>query len=204
MEKNIIDNQSQNNFYSNILFVSDLPKETKNQDLENLFNNYHFIQASLNNSKENRIWAQVILENEEWATKARHELNGFFLVPQSANSDKSKGKPIRICKYESKYVFNNNENNNNINIDNKRNLLVTNLDSKMTQMEFYNIFIQYGDISSGKIEFDEDGRSRGFGYIYYYDESSAEEAKKNLNNKEFYGKRIQIVNLIPGKVKKKK
>ena len=203
MEKNIIDNQSQNNFYSNILFVSDLPKETKNQDLENLFNNYHFIQASLNNSKENRIWAQVILENEEWATKARHELNGFFLVPQSANSDKSKGKPIRICKYESKYVFNNNENNNNINIDNKRNLLVTNLDSKMTQMEFYNIFIQYGDISSGKIEFDEDGRSRGFGYIYYYDESSAEEAKKKLNNKEFYGKRIQIVNLIPGKVKKK-
>ena len=198
MENNLLDKKSQN-FYSNILFVSDLPKETKNQDLENIFNNYHFLQTSLNNSKSNKIYAQVILENDEWATKARHELNGYFLIPKSANNDKSKGKPIRICKYESRYTFNNKENNNN---DNKRNLLVTNLDIKMTQMEFYNIFLKYGDISSGKIEFDENGVSRGFGYIYYYDESSAEEAKANLNNKEFYGKNIKIVNLIHGKVKK--
>ena len=123
----------------------------------------------------NRIWAQVILENEKWATKARQELNGFFLIPKTANDDKSKGKPIRICKYESKYSPNNNLNNKNI--DSKRNLLVTNLDAKMTQMEFYNIFIKYGDISSGKIEYDENGISKGYGYIYYYDESSAEKAK---------------------------
>ena len=194
MDKNLKENQ---NLFPNVLFVSELPKETKEEDLENLFKNYHFLKASLNNSKMNKIWAQVILENEEWATKARQELNGFFLIPRSANNDKSKGKPIRICKYESKYSPNNNKN-----IDSKRNLLVTNLDTKMTQMEFYNIFIKYGDISSGKIEYDENGISKGYGYIYYYDESSAEKAKENLNNKEFYGKNIRVVNLIPGKFKK--
>ena len=35
----------------------------------------------------------------------------------------------------------------------------------MTQKEFYNIFLQYGDIVSGKIEYDESGISKGFGYI---------------------------------------
>ena len=200
MDKNNTDNSGKN-FYSNILFVSDLPQGTKNQDLENLFYKYKFIQASLNNSKSNKIWAQVILESEYWATKARHELNGFFLVPKSDNNDKSKGKPIRICKYESNYIFND-DHNNYKNIDYKRNLLIKNLDKKMSQMEFYNIFLKYGDISSGKIEYDQNGVSKGFGYIYYYDENSAEKKKNELNEKEFYGKKIKIVNLIPGKIKK--
>ena len=57
----------------------------------------------------NNIYAEVILENEEYADKARHELNGYILIPEDAKNDKSKGKPIRICKYESK--FNNNYKN---------------------------------------------------------------------------------------------
>ena len=91
------------NSYSNILFVSDLPNGTTQQDLEILFNDYQYIRAFLNNSKINKIWAQVILENEIWANKAHHELNGIFLIPLSANNDTSKGRPIRICKYELKY-----------------------------------------------------------------------------------------------------
>ena len=195
------DENSNNNIYSNILFVADLPNETINKDLETLFNKYQFVQASLKNSKSNKIWAQVILENENWATKARHELNGYFLIPNSANNDKSKGKAIRICKYESKYILNNNEKTLK-NIDFQRNLLIKNLDAKMSQSEFYNIFLKYGDISSGKIEYDKNGISKGFGYIYYYDIESAEKAKNDLNNKEFYGKKVQIVNLIPSKTKK--
>ena len=71
----------------------------------------------------------------------------------------------------------------------------------MSQMEFYNIFLKYGDISSGKIEYDENGISKGFGYIYYFDKESAKKAKNELNNKEYYGKKIQIVNLIPSEDK---
>lgn len=80
------------------------------------------------------------------------------------------GKPIRICKYESK------GSNKQTNI--KQSLLVKNIDINMTQKEFYNEFLKYGDIVSGKIEYDENGISKGFGYIYYYTEESAEEAKK--------------------------
>ena len=179
--------------YANVLYVSDLPKETTSEDLKILFKDYHFQFATLNNYKNNKTWAQVYLENKDWATQARHELNGYSLKPLNCGNN-TKWKPIRICKYEGKSI------NKQKNI--KQSLLVKNIDINMTQKEFYKIFLEYGDIVSGKIEYDENGISKGFGYIYYYNEESAEEAKKNLNGKSYFGKKIEIVNLIPGKKNK--
>ena len=192
MEKNSEPNVKINSedIYSNVIFVSDLPNETTYEDLQIIFKDYHFVYASLNNFKNNLSWAQVHLENKEFADKARHELNGYILKPKNCE-DSSKIKPIRICKYEGKSA------NKQTNI--KQSLLVKNIDINMTQKEFYNIFLEYGDIVSGKIEYDENGISKGFGYIYYFTEESAEEAKKNLNGKSFFGKNIEIVNLIPTK-----
>ena len=179
--------------YSNVLYVADLPNETTIDDLQKLFEDYHFHYASLNNFKLNQIYAQVYLENKEWATKARHELNGVILKPMNGANSIKEGKPIRICKYQAKGQ------NKQTNI--KQSLLVKNIDSQMSQKEFYEKFLEYGDIVSGKIEYDENGISKGFGYIYYYTEESAENAKNNLNGKFFYGKALDIVNLIPGKKK---
>ena len=188
------DNRKENeDFDSNILYVADLPIETTNEDLSKLFKDYHFQFATLNNIKNNIIWAKAHFENKEWATKARHEFNGYILKPiNSTNITQS--RPIRICKYEGKGT----QKSKNM----KQNLLVKNLDINMTQKELYKIFLEYGDISSGKIEYDENGISKGFGYIYYFTEESAEEAKKNLNGKTFFGKPMEVVNLIPGKKNK--
>ena len=180
--------------YSTSLYVADLPKETTIEDLQKIFQSYHFLTASLNNIKNNQTWAQVYFETKEWATKARHELNGFILKPMNGANSIKEGKPIRICKYEGK-VHNK---QNNI----KQSLLVKNISDKMTQSEFYKLFLKYGDIVSAKIEYDENGISKGFGYIYYYKEDSAEDAKKNLNGNIFYNKSLEIVNLIPGKKNK--
>ena len=177
--------------YSNVLYVADLPNETTNDDLQKMFQDYHFHFASLNNFKHNQVWAQVYLENKEWANKARHELNGYILKPMNGANSMKEGKPVRICKYEGKGQ------NKQTNI--KQSLLVKNIDNQMSQKEFYKIFLEYGDIVSGKIEYDENGESKGFGYIYYYTEESAENAKKNLNGKFYYSKALEIVNLIPGK-----
>ena len=190
-EKNL--DKETESIYSSILYVADLPSETTNEDLSNLFQDYNFQFANLNNSKNNMAWAQVHLKNSYWANKARHELNGYVLKP-SNSSNIALYKPIRICKYEGRGP------NKEKNI--KQSLLVKNIDINMTQKEFYNIFLEYGDIVSGKIEYDEKGVSKGFGYIYYYTEESAENAKKNLNGKSFFGKALEIVNLIPGKKNK--
>ena len=191
VEKN---NKKENeDIYSNILYVADLPRETTNEDLSKLFKDYHFQFANLNNFKNNMTWAKAHFESKEWATKARHEFNGYILKPiNSTNITQS--RPIRICKYEEK--------SSQMAKNMKQNLLVKNLDINMTQKEFYKLFLEYGDVSSGKIEYDENGISKGFGYIYYFNEESAEEAKKNLNGKEFFGKAMEVVNLIPGKKNK--
>ena len=177
--------------YSNVLYVADLPNETTNDDIQKMFKDYHFHYASLNNFKHNQVWAQVYLESKEWADKARHELNGYILKPMNGANSMKEGKPVRICKYEGKGQI------RQTNI--KQSLLIKNIDGQMGQKEFYKLFLEYGDIVSGKIEYDENGDSKGFGYIYYYSEEAAENAKKYLNGKYYYGKALEIVNLIPGK-----
>ena len=172
---------------SNILFVADLPKDTTYDDLSNFFKNYHFQFATLNNSKVSNIWAQVYFEDDIWAKKARHELNGEILKPELSKN--VKGKPIRICNYEGRGGGHKEKKIN-------QSLLVKNIDTSITQKEFYNIFLKYGDIESAKLEYDENGVSKGYGYIYYSNEKEAEEAKKNLNGKEIKGKQLNIVNLV--------
>ena len=172
---------------SNILFVADLPKDTTYDDLSNFFKNYHFQFATLNNSKVSNIWAQVYFEDDIWAKKARYELNGEILIPKL--SQNVKGKPIRICNYEGRGGGHKEKKIN-------QSLLVKNIDTSITQKEFYNIFLKYGDIESAKLEYDENGVSKGYGYIYYSNEKEAEEAKKNLNGKEINGKQLNIVNLV--------
>ena len=67
--------------FANVLYVADLPNETTNEDLQRIFQDYHFQFATLNNFKNNTTWGQVYFENKEWATRARHELNGYILKP---------------------------------------------------------------------------------------------------------------------------
>ena len=177
----------------NTLFVADLPKETTYDDLALFFKDYHFQYASLNNNKPQSIWAKVCFENEQYAMKAKHELNGEFLQPKSTYG-RIKGKPVRICNYEGKGVSNNEKNY-------KQSLLIKNVDGRMSQKEFYQLFLQFGEVDSAKIEYDEAGNSKGYGYIYYNSEQSAERAKEQLNKKEYYGKPLDIVNLIPFKSK---
>ena len=177
----------------NTLFVADLPKETTYDDLALFFKDYHFQYASLNNNKPQSIWAKVCFENEQYAMKAKHELNGEFLQPKSTYGH-IKGKPVRICNYEGKGVSNNEKNY-------KQSLLIKNVDGRMSQKEFYRLFLQFGEVDSAKIEYDEAGNSKGYGYIYYNNEQSAERAKEQLNKKEYYGKPLDIVNLIPFKSK---
>ena len=172
---------------SNILFVADLPKDATYDDLSNFFKNYHFQFATLNNSKVSNIWAQVYFEDDIWAKKARYELNGEILKPELSKN--VKGKPIRICNYEGRGGGHKEKKIN-------QSLLVKNIDTSITQKEFYNIFLKYGDIESAKLEYDENGVSKGYGYIYYSNEKEAEEAKKNLNGKEIKGKQLNIVNLV--------
>jgi len=65
--------------------------------------------------------------------------------------------------------------------DTKANLIVKNLPKEMTQKELNELFTQFGQIGSCKLETFQDGQSRCFGYVQYIKEEDAKKAIDSLN-----------------------
>jgi RNA recognition motif-containing protein len=81
---------------------------------------------------------------------------------------------VRICKYEARNQIN--ESTKDI----SKSLLVKNLEKSITAKDFYKLFEEFGEISSSKLEVDENGVSKGYGYVHFSDAKSAEKAKEKL------------------------
>lgn len=56
----------------------------------------------------------------------------------------------------------------------------------------YELFKQYGEIVSCKLETYQDGRSKGYAYIQFKTEEEALRAKEHLQNFELRGKKLEI------------
>jgi len=124
------------------------------------------------------------------AEKAIIELNGDLFLPKASKTGVA--KPIHVCKFDTKPDKNNLSN---------KNLIVKYLDLSVTTKDFYKIFAEFGEIASCKLEYDQDGKSKGYGYVSYVDPECANKAIEKLNLKEINGKAIEIAVLIPSKNK---
>lgn len=122
--------------------------------------------------------------------KAKNELNGELFLPKASKTGIA--KPILVCKFDS--VTDRKKQNNN-------NLIVKNLDLSMTTKDLNKIFSEIGEISSCKIEYDQEGKSKGYGYVSFVDPECGKKAIEQLNGKEINGKSIEIAVLIPSKNK---
>ncbi|MGB8194678.1 MAG: RNA-binding protein [Chitinophagaceae bacterium] len=73
------------------------------------------------------------------------------------------------------------------------NMYVSNLSFHTADKELRELFEQYGAVSSAKVILDRTtGRSRGFGFVEMDTDAEAQEAMKNLNNKEIEGKAMSV------------
>jgi len=73
------------------------------------------------------------------------------------------------------------------------NLYVSNLSFQTTDEDLKKLFSQYGSVSSAKVILDrETGRSRGFGFVEMEADGEANDAIKNLNNKEVEGRTMSV------------
>lgn len=85
-------------------------------------------------------------------------------------------KPIRICKYETKIdleAFKHEK-------ENRKNLLVKNIEKQIGANFVWKTFRKYGDIRSLKLVTDMNGNSKGFGYVNYVFDKDAENALREL------------------------
>jgi len=72
-------------------------------------------------------------------------------------------------------------------------MYVSNLSFHTTDEDLRKLFSQYGTVSSAKVITDrETGRSRGFGFVEMESSKEANEAMKNLDNKEIEGRPISV------------
>jgi len=79
------------------------------------------------------------------------------------------------------------------------NIFVKNLDKTIDNKILYDTFSGFGNILSCKISYDENGNSRGFGFIHYETNESAEDAIKAVNGKLLNGKKAFVGLFVPKK-----
>eukprot|EP01105_Mastigella_eilhardi_P016214 TRINITY_DN3700_c0_g1_i2.p1 TRINITY_DN3700_c0_g1~~TRINITY_DN3700_c0_g1_i2.p1 ORF type:complete len:564 (+),score=168.84 TRINITY_DN3700_c0_g1_i2:633-2324(+) len=72
------------------------------------------------------------------------------------------------------------------------NLFVKNLGKKIDNQALYDMFSDFGNIVSCKVETDDAGSSKGFGYVHFDSEEGAKTAVEKMNGKEVEGKQIYV------------
>ena len=72
------------------------------------------------------------------------------------------------------------------------NLYIKNLDTEVTQEEFEALFQKYGNVTSAVVSFDEEGKSKGFGFVNYETHEEAQKAVDELHDTEINGKKLFV------------
>ncbi|KAK2466868.1 hypothetical protein APHAL10511_001126 [Amanita phalloides] len=72
------------------------------------------------------------------------------------------------------------------------NLYIKNLDTEVTQEEFQQLFAEFGQITSALVAFDEEGRSKGFGFVNFESHEQAQKAVDALHDTDVRGKKLFV------------
>ncbi|KAH0587210.1 Protein phosphatase PP2A regulatory subunit B [Termitomyces sp. 'cryptogamus'] len=72
------------------------------------------------------------------------------------------------------------------------NLYVKNIDPVVTQEEFENLFTPYGSVTSALLSVDDEGKSRGFGFVNYETHDEAQKAVDGLHDSEHNGRKLFV------------
>ena len=174
---------NQNQLGKTVLFISELPDNVLDSDLESFFADYKdyilMIQVDSNsrpfdvfNTRKPK--ATIIFKDAQKAQEAKNTLNMRRL----------KGKTLNIMWHEK---------DNSIRYNNTANIFIKGIPNSVTPREVYEVFMKYGEIMSSKLCDDEDGNSLGYGYINYYSLDSAESAIKELNGKKMWGSTLEVI-----------
>ena len=72
------------------------------------------------------------------------------------------------------------------------NLYVKNIDPETTETEFVELFETCGTVTSAVVQLDDEGRSKGFGFVNYETHDQAQAAVETLHDYEFKGRRLFV------------
>lgn len=169
-----------------VLFVSELPDNISESDLQNFFSEFKeaIFMIQINNKFANSRSLDAFNHKSSNATIIFKDHKKADEARKSLNMRRVRGKTIRIMWHER---------DNTTRYGSQANLFVKNLPLDVSARQFYEKFLQFGDIISAKLIEDENGNHNGYGYVSYYTQIAADEAISSLNDKEIWpGSKLEV------------
>lgn len=156
------------------VFIKNLDKSIDNKamyDTFSAFGNILSCKVAQDETGASKGYGFVHFENELAANKAIDKVNGMLL----------NGKKVYVGKFISR-----SEREKQLGEKAKMytNVFVKNFGNELNDISLKEMFEKYGTITSHKVMKNEDGTSKGFGFVAYENPGCAELAVKELNNKE--------------------
>ena len=164
------------------VFIKNLDNAIDNKALHDTFAAFGNIlsckvaQDEFANSKG---YGFVHYETAEAANNAIKHVNGMLLNDKKVFVGHHISKKDRQSKFEEMKA-------------NYTNIYVKNLELEISDDEFRTMFEAFGEITSATLSHDQDGKSRGFGFVNYSTHESAQAAVEEMNEKDIKGQKLYV------------
>jgi polyadenylate-binding protein len=164
------------------VFIKNLDAAIDNKALHDTFAAFGNIlsckvaQDEFGNSKG---YGFVHYETAEAANNAIKHVNGMLLNDKKVFVGHHISKKDRQSKFEEMKA-------------NFTNVYIKNLDQEISEEEFRQMFEKFGEITSATLSRDQEGKSRGFGFVNYSTHDSAQAAVDEMNDKEVKGQKLYV------------
>ena len=162
------------------LYIGDLSTRIQENDILNIFSKMSGLESVRICrdlvSKKSLGYGYINFKKTKYAKKAMKKMNFYF----DNNLFK---KPLRIMWKEK---------NKSLRSSGKGNLFINHLPIYFKTIDLYKLFLPFGKILSCKICFDENGKSKKFGFVHFFSSSDARKAIRELKGTSIRGETFQI------------
>lgn len=164
------------------IFIKNLHPAIDNKALHDTFSAFGRIlscKVATDNFGNSKGFGFVHFESPEAAQAAIENVNGMLLNNNEVFVGPHVPKKDRQSKIEEV-------------IKSFTNVYVKNIDVEANEDEVKALFTEVGPVTSFYLEKDQEGKSRGFGFVNFEDHESAVKAVETLNDQEFKGKKLYV------------
>lgn len=164
------------------VFIKNLDAAIDNKALHDTFaafGNILSCKVAQDENANSKGYGFVHYETAEAANQAIKSVNGMLLNEKKVFVGHHIPKKDRMSKFEEMKA-------------NFTNIYVKNIELETTDDEFRQLFEKYGDITSASLAHDNEGKSRGFGFVNYVHHEDASKAVDELNDSDFKGQKLYV------------